>query len=237
MNSNDFQSINELKRKISQLENKNQNILRFNNNLSNENKNLLFNIKEKEKEIIKLKNISNEKDLIIENLEKKNFKYKKHLMKLLQIINQNNIKINMNISPSINNTNILNNSLKYDCEFLLDINNNILRISKEEIQYGKIINFSFNIISTGTENWPIDTILKCNPDESNIFFFHVKYNSDEILEYKEKDKIIKVFPVRILFKNYNKINEKNILNCFLFSDREGKIGNKFGSMKLIVENL
>jgi len=237
MNSNDFQSINELKRKISQLENKNQNILRFNNNLSNENKNLLFNIKEKEKEIIKLKNISNEKDLIIENLEKKNFKYKKHLMKLLQIINQNNIKINMNISPSINNVNILNNSLKYDCEFLLDINNNILRISKEEIQYGKIINFSFNIISTGTENWPIDTILKCNPDESNIFFFHVKYNSDEILEYKEKDKIIKVFPVRILFKNYNKINEKNILNCFLVSDREGKIGNKFGSMKLIVENL
>ena len=237
MNSNDFQSINELKRKISQLENKNQNILRFNNNLSNENKNLLFNIKEKEKEIIKLKNISNEKDLIIENLEKKNFKYKKHLMKLLQIINQNNIKINMNISPSINNVNILNNSLKYDCEFLLDINNNILKISKEEIQYRKIINFSFNIISTGTENWPIDTILKCNPDESNIFFFHVKYNSDEILEYKEKDKIIKVFPVRILFKNYNKINEKNILNCFLVSDREGKIGNKFGSMKLIVENL
>lgn len=237
MNSNDFQSINELKRKISQLENKNQNILRFNNNLSNENKNLLFNIKEKEKEIIKLKNISNEKDLIIENLEKKNFGYKKHLMKLLQIINQNNIKINMNISPSINNVNILNNSLKYDCEFLLDQNNNTLKISKEEILCRRIIDFSFKIINTGIENWPLDTILKCNPDESNIYFFYLKYNSDEVWENKENDKIIKVFPVRILFKNYKKINEKNILNCFLVSDREGKIGNKFGSMKLIVENL
>lgn len=239
MNLNGFESINELKKKIENLENKNRNILMFNNNLSNENKNNLFTIKEKEKEIIKLKNEKKEKDLVIKKLEKKNYKYKKQLIKLLQIINQNNIKININISPSINyNNNISNNfSLKYDCEFLLDQNNNTLKISKEEILCRRIIDFSFKIINTGIENWPLDTILKCNPDESNIYFFYLKYNSDEVWENKENDKIIKVFPVRILFKNYKKINEKNILNCFLVSDREGKIGNKFGSMKLIVENL
>ena len=223
--NNDFDKIlNDLKKKINHKEKINKNLLLNNNQLSNENKNLLFILKEKEIEI-------KEKNSVIENLEKKIFNYKKQLINLIKIINQNKINININISPSINN-HLLK---KYDCEFLKDKNNNTLKISKKEILNKKIIDFSFNIINNGMEEWPFDTLLKCNPDESNIYFFYAKYKSEEIWYYKENNQIIYVFPVRILFKNYNKIKENNILNCFLVSDREGKIGNKFGTMKLIIE--
>ena len=223
--NNDFDKIlNDLKKKINHKEKINKNLLLNNNQLSNENKNLLFILKEKEIEI-------KEKNSVIENLEKKIFNYKKQLINLIKIINQNKINININISPSINN-HLLK---KYDCQFLIDKNNNTLKISKKEIQNKKIIDFSFNIINNGMEEWPFDTLLKCNPDESNIYFFYAKYKSEEIWYYKENNQIIYVFPVRILFKNYNKIKENNILNCFLVSDREGKIGNKFGTMKLIIE--
>lgn len=224
MNNEIDKILNELKNKINHKEKINKNLLLSNNQLSNENKNLLFKLKEKEIEII-------EKNSVIENLEKKIFNYKKQLINLIKIINQNKINININISPSINN-HLLK---KYDCEFLIDKNNNTLKISKKEILNKKIIDFSFNIINNGMEEWPFDTLLKCNPDESNIYFFYAKYKSEEIWYYKENNQIIYVFPVRILFKNYNKIKENNILNCFLVSDREGKIGNKFGTMKLIIE--
>ena len=224
MNNEIDKILNELKNKINHKEKINKNLLLSNNQLSNENKNLLFKLKEKEIEI-------KEKNSVIENLEKKIFNYKKQLINLIKIINQNKINININISPSINN-HLLK---KYDCEFLKDKNNNTLKISKKEILNKKIIDFSFNIINNGMEEWPFDTLLKCNPDESNIYFFYAKYKSEEIWYYKENNQIIYVFPVRILFKNYNKIKENNILNCFLVSDREGKIGNKFGTMKLIIE--
>ena len=224
MNNEIDKILNELKNKINHKEKINKNLLLNNNQLSNENKNLLFKLKEKEIEII-------EKNSVIENLEKKIFNYKKQLINLIKIINQNKINISINISPSLNN-HLLK---KYDCQFLIDKNNNTLKFSKKEIQNKKIIDFSFNIINNGMEEWPFDTILKCNPDESNIYFFYAKYKSEEIWYYKENNQIIYVFPVRILFKNYNKIKENNILNCFLVSDREGKIGNKFGTMKLIIE--
>ena len=224
--NNEIDSIlNQLKNKFNHKEKLNQNLLLNNNQLSNENKSLLNKLKEKEIEI-------NEKNSIIENLEKKIYNYKKQMINLIKIINQNKININFNLSSSLNNQLL---KKKYDCQFLLDQNKNTLKISKKEIQNKKIIDFSFNIINNGMEEWPFDTLLKCNPDESNIYFFYAKYKSEEIWYYKENNQIIYVFPVRILFKNYNKIKENNILNCFLVSDREGKIGNKFGTMKLIIE--
>ena len=224
--NNEIDSIlNQLKNKFNHIEKLNQNLLLNNNQLSNENKSLLNKLKEKEIEI-------NEKNSIIENLEKKIYNYKKQMINLIKIINQNKININFNLSSSLNNQLL---KKKYDCQFLLDQNKNTLKISKKEIQNKKIIDFSFNIINNGNEEWPFDTMLKCNPDDSNIYFFYVKFKSEEIFYYKENNNLIYIFPVRILFKNYNKIKENNILNCFLVSDREGKIGNKFGTMKLIIE--
>jgi hypothetical protein len=180
----------------------------LNENLDYNNKKLLFEQKEKQKEIEKLK----KRNKILNN-DKSN---------LLHQLNKNNNNIINNIN-NINNTLILN----YNCEFL---KNDTLNLSISEFLNKKFKEYSIKVIDSGTRKFPNDTILKCVPDDNNIFFYHVKYNNDETWIYIENNKRIVVFPIKILFKNINKckIGNKNNLNYVLISDREGKIGNKKG---------
>ena len=83
--------------------------------------------------------------------------------------------------------------------------------------------------------WPTDTLLKCIPDDSNIYFFHLKI-TDGVWSYNDESYEVFVFPVKILFKNYNKFSKINKLSCHLLSDRYGKIGNKIGKMEIIIND-
>ena len=207
-------SINNLKDKIEELKIDKENLRKLYEKLEFENKNFLFNIKEKEKEIEKLK-----KQNKVLNIDKSNILYQ---------LNKNNNNIIDNINK-INNELILN----YNCEFL---KNDVLNFSISEIQDKKIKEYSIKIIDSGIRKFPNDTILKCVPEDNNSFFYHVKYNNDDVWIYKEDNKRIVVFPIKILFKNYKKckIGDINNLNYFLISDREGKIGNKNKIGSLIV---
>ena len=215
--------INDLKSKISLLE--------------KENKNL-------ENEKNSFKKTLKEKDQIIAKLEQSKNSYRNQLKNLLNLAYLNNLKINFHISSSlfqsVNSINLINNNIdnnnlnNYNYEFI--DNNSSLEVKKEDIiQKKKIFDFYFKIKNIGA-NWPIDTLLKCVPDDSNIYFFHLKIK-DDVWNYKdEKLGVIYVFPVKILFKNYNKFNKINKLSCYLISDRYGRIGNKIGKMEIKISD-
>jgi hypothetical protein len=206
------------------------------------------------KNYYKLKDKNSQNEKIIARLEKKNFQYKNELYKFITFINKNNINYNIfssfnsksilesfynnnnNNFNNINNINNINNNfnnLVYDCEFIE--NNYILSVYEDEVKSKNIFEFCFKIKNTGKENWPTDTLLKCIPDESDIFFYPLKITDGPWNFTDENKEVIYIFPVKILFKNYNKFKKENKLSCFLLSDRKGKIGNKIGRMEIVVK--
>ena len=225
--------INDLKSRISYLEEENKNLIEKNNTLNNN----------KENEKNSFKKILEEKEQIITKLEQSKNSYRNQLKNLLDLAYLNNLKINFPINSSLfqsgepfglNGDGIINNNLKnYNYEFI--DNNSFLEVKKEDINKKKIFDYYFRIKNIGAD-WPIDTLLKCVPDESNIYFFHFKIK-DGIWSYKDENLgVIYVFPVKILFKNYNKFNKINKLSCFLISDRYGRIGNKIGKMEIKISD-
>jgi len=211
-------------------------------NLIEKNKPSKNNNKENENYLLKKK--LEEKDQIIKKLEQTKNSYRNQLKNLLNLAYINNLKINFHVDSSLyqsinyinlnNNFIINNNSNKIDYEFI--DNNSTLEVKKKEIiENKKIFDFYFKIKNKGAD-WPIDTLLKCIPDDSYIYFFHLKMN-EGVWSYRDEYKeIIYVFPVKILFKNYSKFSKINKLSCYLVSDRYGKIGNKIGKMNLIIND-
>jgi len=226
-------------------------IINCENNIDkNEINNLKKKIEELTKKVNKLNDKNSENEKIINNLEKKNLKYKNALYKFMTFIHNNNINYNLftslnrnsfldsfNINNyNNNNNNYINNyfnNLNYDCEFIE--NNYILSVDEEEVKNKIIFDFYFKIKNTGKENWPTDTLLKCIPDESDIYFFPLKITDGAWNFTDENKEVIYIFPVKILFKNYTKYKKENKLSCFLLSDRKGKIGNKIGRMEIIIK--
>ena len=240
----DKEIIEKLKSRIIDLENENQNLKKLNNNLNFNQSNYLSKLKEKENYIKSLKKKIDDDEQIISSLKKKNFSYKNQLKNFLKLAYLNNLHINFHVNPSlyqsINSSFsqppiIFGNKNKYDYEFIE--NDSSLEIKKEEIvKNKKIFDFYFKIKNNGSD-FPVDTLLKCIPNDSYIYFFHLKI-TDGVWSYKDENLgIIYVFPVKILFKNYNKFNNVNELSCYLVSDRYGKIRNKIGKMKIIVSDI
>ena len=236
---NENNHLSNLKEKENYINSLNKKLEEKENNI----KSLKKKLEEKENNIKSLKKKLEDKEQINSSLKKKNFSYKNLLKNFLKLAYLNNFKINFHIDSSIyqsisssvfNINNIYyNNNNKLNYEFIE--NDSSLEIKKEEIKNKKIFDFYFKIKNQGAE-FPVDTLLKCIPNDSYIYFFHLKI-TDGVWSYKDENLgIIYVFPVKILFKNYNKFNNVNELSCYLLSDRYGKIGNKIGKMKIIVSD-
>ena len=233
-------TINNLKNRIYNLENENKILIKKNNDLKYNYNNVLSKLRELENDNNLLKKQleeSNDKDQTISKLNKYIFQLKTQFSKLLFIINQNQLQPNFDINTSLYEfykqylNKFYNNNYKY--EFLQ--NNSTLEVKKEEIKNKTIFDFYFKIKNIGPQ-WPNDTLLKCIPDDSYIFFFHLKL-TDGVWSYQnEKKEVIYIFPVKILYKNYNKFSKINKLSCYLVSDRYGKIGNEIGKMEIIISD-
>ena len=236
---NENNHLSNLKEKENYINSLNKKLEEKENNI----KSLKKKLEEKENNIKSLKKKLEDKEQINSSLKKKNFSYKNLLKNFLKLAYLNNLHINFHVNSSlyqsINSSFsqppiIFGNKNKYDYEFIE--NDSSLEIKKEEIKNKKIFDFYFKIKNQGAE-FPVDTLLKCIPNDNYIYFFHLKI-TDGVWSYKDENLgIIYVFPVKILFKNYNKFNNVNELSCYLLSDRYGKIGNKIGKMKIIVSDI
>ena len=230
--------INNLKKRINNLENENKYLIKKNNDLINKYNICLSNLKEIENENNLLKENSEDKDKIISKLNKSIFQQKTQSCHLLYLFNKNHLKLNFKITTSLKefyNQYLIDNNLNLDYNYEFIENNSSINTKKEEIiKDKKIFDFYFKIKNIGA-NWPTDTLLKCIPDDSTIYFFHLKI-TDGVWSYSDENYPIYVFPVKILFKNYNKFNKINKLSCYLLSDRYGKIGNKIGKMEIIIKD-
>jgi hypothetical protein len=84
------------------------------------------------------------------------------------------------------------------------------------------IKHKFRVYNNGIE-FPEDTIIRCNNNDSEIYFNSVKIDKS-FQKYPNYYEI----PVKILFKDIGniKIGDKYELEYYLLSDREGKIYSK-----------
>ena len=122
--------------------------------------------------------------------------------------------------------------LLLNCNFIdnNNKNNHTITVKKNEINQYQPIEYYFRINNNGQQEWPNDTFLKCENDDTEIYFYYVSINDDEVEPIPiSQNEIFQRFKVRILFKNYRniKIGEYK-LRASLISDKLGKIGNEYG---------
>jgi len=166
------------------------------------------------------------------NILKRNTRYKYPLEKKDSNIDKN-IFYNNNIEPN----NIDYNDSKYlffNKDDIGDIltnyyscifnNKSHIFIPIDKCKKDKKITYKFRVYNNG-QDFPNDTLIKCLNNDSEIYFKHVKII--DFIQNKD-DKRFYEIPVEILFKDLDdiKINENYELECYLMSDKEGKIGNK-----------
>ena len=78
--------------------------------------------------------------------------------------------------------------------------------------------------------WPDDTILKCKNDNSEIFFYHCKWNKT-VTNFNGE--ICSSFEIILNFKSIRNIGiGKYSCRFFLISDKIGRIGNNYGQLFL-----
>jgi len=132
------------------------------------------------------------------------------------------------------------NSLPLNCEFLdnkIKLNHTI-EIEKNKISPQNPIIYFFRIKNNGEQVWPDDTLLKCEVDDSEIYFYYVSINDNNDAQFivlKNGDNF-QQFKIRVLFKNYGNIIEGNEyqLRAYLLSDKSGRIGNDYGYLTIKV---
>ncbi len=235
------QNLNEnlLLYKIEKLENENKELKQL---LGDINLYFLKKIQEIEMNINKINHSNN-----IDNKEIKQIKQKINTNN--NIINTNN-NTNNNIINTNNNNNYIyfnNNINNYQLnkEILNFFNKNEIKdkrdffscvFSNKEKLYSKIkIKHNLKVYNNGIE-FPEDTIIRCNNNDSEIYF-----NSVNINESKQKYPNYYEFPVEIKFKDIDNIkkDDKCELEYYLLSDREGTILNinnkkKIGKLQIII---
>ena len=132
------------------------------------------------------------------------------------------------------------NTLPLNCEFLdnkIKLNHTI-EIEKNKISPQNPIIYFFRIKNNGEQVWPDDTLLKCEVDDSEIYFYYVSINDNNDAQFivlKNGDNF-QQFKIRVLFKNYGNIIEGNEykLRAYLLSDKSGRIGNDYGYLTIKV---
>ena len=236
--------------------NSNQNIS-FNNNNNNNNS-----YNEKKKKIEKLKNEINKLKEVYKNEKIKNEQYKKKQEIKLNIgldqINEiEEVKNNYNyhidepsqkiptkvlVKKKIKNIINDNKEVKGDIIFLNKENKkNIISINMSEIKKENPIKYTVKILKKNLkEIWPEkDTLLYCVPEDSDIYFPHVKINDQlNVKIIKSNNSIQYEFIIYIKFKNYKDIipGEKR-LNAKIICDSENKINKDVGTIILSVEKI
>ena len=162
----------------------------------------------------------------------------------LEIMEKTESKINNNMNQKIeiknsqipNNIRIKNieNINKLDCEFLdKDKNSITLEVEKNKISAQNPIIYMFRVKNIGAEPWPNDTILKCEIDDSEIYFYYVSINDEDSESIVLVDgTAYQQFKIRVLFKNYSNIipGGEYKLRSYLLSDKYGRIGKNYGNL-------
>lgn len=150
-------------------------------------------------------------------------------------IKKNLFKKNEKKASIPNNLKIKNKQFsQYDCKFLDsdNIKNQTIEMKKSEISQINPIIYYFTIQNNGKNEWPNDTILKCENDDTEIFFYHSTLKDDSELKYDENNNLYYKFKITIVFKNYGNIQvgKEYKLRAYLVSDRFNRIGNNFGQI-------
>ena len=110
-----------------------------------------------------------------------------------------------------------------------------------EIKKENPIKYTVKILKKNLkEIWPEkDTLLYCVPEDSDIYFPHVKINDQlNVKIIKSNNSIQYEFIIYIKFKNYKDIipGEKR-LNAKIICDSENKINKDIGTIILSVEKI
>ena len=176
----------------------------------------------------------------------------KEIKQIKQKINTNNniINTNNNTNNNIINTNNNNNYIYFNNninnyqlnkEILNFFNKNEIKekrdffscvfSNKEKLYYKLKIKHKLKVYNNGIE-FPEDTIIRCNNNDSEIYFNSVKINKSfqKYPNYYE-------FPVEILFKDIDDIKkgDKYELEYYLLSDKQGPIfSNNYGKLEIII---
>jgi hypothetical protein len=162
-------------------------------------------------------------------------------------INLNNNKINLNNNKNRNIDNFSNDfnfpnipqnyqnnfvqikEINEDFSCVYYENNITIDVKLDEIiNKTKIIKYNFKIQNNGKKPWPDDTFLKCINDDSDIFFYYSKMNTNKVIW---KDNVVyNEFEVIINFKNPIPKKGKYFCHAQLMSDTRGKMGNSIGTL-------
>ena len=226
-----FEKRSNLDEKIMELETQKQTIKKKIKALREENE--MYERRERNQRINELNEIKN----------KENNKMQEALNRL-EIMEKTESKINNNMNQKIeiknsqipNNIRIKNieNINKLDCEFLdKDKNSITLEVEKNKISAQNPIIYMFRVKNIGAEPWPNDTILKCEIDDSEIYFYYVSINDEDSESIVLVDgTAYQQFKIRVLFKNYSNIipGGEYKLRSYLLSDKYGRIGKNYGNL-------
>ncbi len=156
----------------------------------------------------------------IENTEKPEPKYDRYTN--IQKIKKIPSKLNIKEKPKLLlNCNFIDNN---------NTNNHTINIKINEITEYHPIEYLFRINNNGEQEWPNDTFLKCENDDTEIYFYYVSINDQDVAFIPiNKNEIFQQFTVKILFKNYRNISIGQYkLRASLISDKLGRIGNEYG---------
>ena len=127
---------------------------------------------------------------------------------------------------------------KFDCLFVdnNNIQNHTIKIKINKINKHAPIKYSFKVNNNGREEWPDDTFLKCETNDTPIFFYYSTLKDSETKPYEDNQgRLIQKFEVIIVFKNYSNIQVGEYeLKSYLISDKCGRIGNDYGILILKV---
>ena len=219
INNEKLEMINKLKKDISELEKKIKN---------EKNKNRILEMKKKEKEnkeIYGHQNFNKKKGLDeINEIQEKNFNdnyIDEPSVMIPQDIDANKKKEKNMILNSV----FINNQKEFLITKKLD---NILK--------GENIEYKFTISKPNiNEYWPKDILLFCIPDDSDIYFPHVKLNNNIYSKkYEKKGTTYYDIIVKILFKNMKKIAKGKIysLRSKLISDSYQIISMDIGKLSI-----
>ena len=123
-------------------------------------------------------------------------------------------------------------NLLLNCNFIDNNNkeNHTINIQINKIMKYQPIEYHFRINNNGEQEWPNDTFLKCENDDTEIYFYYVSNNDEDVsLVPISNDEVFYKFKVKILFKNYRNIHIGEYkLRASLISDNLGRIGNEYG---------
>ncbi len=152
-----------------------------------------------------------------------------------QTMNKQGKKNNKKLKDIPENIKIKNKEqLRFDCTFIDndDIEKHTISIEINKISKINPIKYSFKIFNNGAEEWPDDTFLKCETNDTPIYFYYSSIKDNEGKTYLDtQQRLIQEIEVIVVFKNYSNIQVGEYeLKAYLLSDKHGRFGNNYGNL-------